>query len=89
MCIPPLCVEFLAISTPTSLPSNYQPAVVLMNRVMSGLCDSLGGGGLGGGLACRLSIGFSGKRISVFDRFTDSEGIFGDDMLACMLVRGS
>ena len=60
-----------------------------MNRLISGRCESLGGGGLGGGLWGRLGEGLSGKRISVFGEVIGSEGILGVDMLACMHGRGS
>lgn len=63
--------------------------VLRVKRLISGLCDSLGGGGLGGGLEGRLGGGLSGKRTSIFGEFADSEGILGVDMLACMDGRGS
>jgi hypothetical protein len=61
----------------------------LVNKLISGRSESLGGGGLGGGWPCRLGIGLSGKRISVFGEFAAVGGVLGKDMPACMDGRGS
>lgn len=62
--------------------------VVLVNILKSGRCSSLGGGGLGGGLAFLFGIGESGNKMS-FNEYRDEERELGVDMLACMDVRGS
>lgn len=49
---------------------------------MSGRSDSLGGGGLGGGLTNRFGIGLSGKRISGFGKVAVAIDVFGMYMLA-------
>jgi hypothetical protein len=63
--------------------------VRLVNMLRSGRCASLGGGGLGGGLAYRVGLGVSGSSISLFREFLDAAREFGDDMLACIDDRGS
>lgn len=62
---------------------------VLINILISGRCDSLGGGGLGGGLDGRLGVGLSGKRISIFGESAGSEDVLGIAMPACMHGSGS